>query len=85
MDITNDNACPASWNTYLGNYRNKEKAFSTYLRNSFRIVKSPSDASITIVKVGIHEAGRFSVTVYCDDRDILCTLAHHVSRNEIQI
>ena len=72
---------PTDRNNFLTIYGNKGsfvKSLAIELRKiGFQVFECPSDADTTIVKVAIDIAKSKNVTVYSDDTDVLCLLAHH--------
>ena len=81
VDIKEINPCTSDRDSFLSNYKNKEK-FVKFLARRLRIlelqvIECPSDADTTIVKVAVETAKETPVNVFSDDTDVLCLLLHH--------
>jgi 5'-3' exonuclease len=67
----------------LKNYTNKEKFVKLLAErlevNGIEVVRCPSDADTTIVKVAMRYDPGTLVVIFSDDTDILCLLLHHVN------
>ena len=84
IDIKGDNPCPANRKDFLGNYQNKKhfvEHLAAHLRSTFKVIECPSDADTSIVKEALIIAKNSIVTVFSDDTDVLCLLAHHAFKD----
>ena len=83
VEVNDQNPCPSDRTTFLKNYTNKEKFVKLLAErlemNGIEVVRCPSDADTTIVKVAMRYDPGTPVVIFSDDTDILCLLLHHMN------